>query len=434
MDLSVIIVSYNVRYFLGECLSSVFRALKGIDAEVIVVDNNSGDGSCTMVAEKFPEVQLIANNENKGFAAANNQALKSARGRYLLLLNPDTLVEEDAFGKCIRFMDEHVEAGACGVMMINGSGSFLPESKRSLPTPLTAFFKISGINRLFPRSGIFNRYYLGNTDLEETVKVEVLPGAYMFLRNEALNKTGLLDEKFFMYGEDIDISYRLTKAGYANYYFPGTKIIHFKGESTNREHLNTVLNFYRAMLIFVEKHFNSGSYRWYVLIVKIAIFFRAGLSVLKRMVKRAFSPLFKLFAAASALRFHYDSEDITGFLIISDSDAFQKIQELIYSLYHYKSGPGKPGNEYPANLPLAASAGELREKIIAGKISILVFSTSSSKISGIINMMQAVSDLPVRIRIISRDFSYIYGNSCVKTEVISGMQDSKGDHVRNNHI
>jgi O-antigen biosynthesis protein len=291
MELSVIIVSYNVRHFLEQCLLSVFKALEGIDSEVFVVDNNSADGSSSMVSSRFPGVRLIINHENRGFSVANNQALKLAKGRYLLILNPDTLVEVETFKKCISFMDDHPEAGAAGVRMIDGKGKFLPESKRAIPTPGTAFFRISGFARIFPHSGLFNRYYLGNLDNNITNPVEVISGAFMFIRHEALLKTGLLDEDYFMYGEDIDYSYRLIRSGYKNYYFPETKIIHYKGESTKKEQLNVLLNFYIAMLIFVRKHFNGGKHKSYIFLVQTAIFFRAGLALLKRFIKRLFLPL-----------------------------------------------------------------------------------------------------------------------------------------------
>ena len=292
MDLSVIIVSYNVRYFLEQCLISVRRASENLDCEVFVVDNNSTDGSCSMVSREFPEMVLIMNNENRGFSAANNQALKSASGRYILLLNPDTIVEENTFKSCISFMDNHPDAGATGVRMINGKGKLLPESKRALPTPRTAFFKMSGLSFLFPKSRFFNRYYLGHLDSLQTTKADIISGAFMFLRSDAVRKTGLLDEEFFMYGEDVDYSYRLQKAGYNNYYFPGAKIIHYKGESTRKENLNTVVNFYRAMLIFVRKHFSNGSMKGFTHFIQAAIFLSAGISLLRKFFRRALLPLF----------------------------------------------------------------------------------------------------------------------------------------------
>lgn len=291
MDLSVIIVSYNVRYFLEQCLLSVSKASENIECEIFVVDNNSADGSCAMVSGKFPEVKLIINPDNKGFAAANNQALKIASGRYILLLNPDTLVEETTFTSCIKFMNEHPEAGAAGVRMINGKGKFLPESKRAFPGPRTAFFKIFGLSCLFPKSEFFNNYYLGHLDQFKTSKADVITGAFMFLRREAVLKTGLLDEDFFMYGEDIDYSYRLIKAGYTNYYYPETKIIHYKGESTKKGDLNAFIHFYKAMTIFVRKHFNNGNSKAFFSVVRLAVFFRATLSLLKGTIKRLFLPV-----------------------------------------------------------------------------------------------------------------------------------------------
>ncbi|MCJ7448530.1 MAG: glycosyltransferase family 2 protein [Bacteroidales bacterium] len=291
MELSVIIVSYNVRHFLEQCLLSVKKASENIDCEIFVVDNNSADGSCAMVSREFPKVKLIINHVNKGFSAANNQAIVLAKGRYILLLNPDTIVEEDTFSGCIGFMDNHPDAGALGVKMIDGKGRVLPESKRSLPTPKTAFFKIFGFSFLFPKSRIFNRYYLGHLDSQVTTKADIISGAFMFLRREAVQKTGFLDEDFFMYGEDIDFSYRLMKAGFNNYYFPERKIIHYKGESTKKENLNVLVYFYKAMLIFVRKHFGNSSYKSFIFLIQLAIFFRAGLSLLKRFLRRIFLPL-----------------------------------------------------------------------------------------------------------------------------------------------
>lgn len=291
MKLSVIIVNYNVRFFLDQCLRSVFKALKNISSEVFVVDNNSLDGSISMIRKNFPDVKLIRNNENYGFSRANNQAIKKAGGEYILLLNPDTMVEEFTFEKCIRFMDEHKDAGALGVRLIDGKGRFLPESKRSLPTPGVAFFKIFGLTRLFSKSKLFGKYNLGYLNPEETHKVDVLPGAFMFLRMSALDKTGLLDENFFMYGEDIDLSYRLKKAGFSNYYYPGTTIIHYKGESTRKSSINYVVQFYKSMKIFAKKHFSIGSRHIFLLFINLAIYFRASLSILKRAIGTLLLPL-----------------------------------------------------------------------------------------------------------------------------------------------
>ncbi|MBN2613030.1 MAG: glycosyltransferase [Bacteroidales bacterium] len=295
MDLSVIIVNYNVKFFLEQCLYSVINSSKNIAAEIFVVDNNSVDGSCPMIKEKFPNVRLIENKVNSGFAKANNQAIKEAQGRYILLLNPDTVVEEETFEKCIAFMDEHPDAGSMGVKMIDGKGKFLPESKRSLPKPIVAFYKVFGLSALFPKSKIFGRYHLGYLDKEKTHKVEVLPGAYMLVRKEIFDKIGLLDEDYFMYGEDIDLSYRILLTGYNNYYFPGTTIIHYKGESTKKSSINYVLVFYRAMMIFAGKYFTKNNARFFSLLINTAIYIRATISILRRFIINFINPLLNIF-------------------------------------------------------------------------------------------------------------------------------------------
>ena len=211
MKLSVIIVNYNVKYFLEQALLSVRKASQALAIETWVVDNNSVDDSVQMVQEKFPEVKLIANKENVGFSKANNQAIPVSAGEYVLLLNPDTVVEEDTFEKCVAFMDAHPQAGGLGVRMMDGSGKFLSESKRGFPSPWAAFCKTFGLSALFPKSKLFNEYHLGYLAENETHEVEVLAGAFMLLRRSVLDEIGLLDETFFMYGEDIDLSYRIIK-------------------------------------------------------------------------------------------------------------------------------------------------------------------------------------------------------------------------------
>jgi GT2 family glycosyltransferase len=291
MRLSVIIVNYNVRHFLEQALLSVRRALRGVEGEVWVVDNNSVDDSVRMVQEKFPEVRLIANKDNPGFAIANNQAIRQSTGEYVLLLNPDTLVEEDTFQKCLAFMDSHPDAGALGVKLIDGSGKFLPESKRGFPSPWVAFCKTFGLSTIFPKSRLFNYYHFGHLDENETHEVDVLAGAFMFIRRAALDKAGLLDEAFFMYGEDIDLSYRIIQAGFKNYYFPETKIIHYKGESTKKGSLNYVRTFYQAMIIFTRKHFTGRRAGLFIFMLQVAIWLRAGLTLFKNIWDKLKLPL-----------------------------------------------------------------------------------------------------------------------------------------------
>lgn len=298
MDLSIVIVNYNVEHFLEQCLISVERAIGSVQAEVFVVDNSSVDGSCAMVKAKFPWVKLIANTDNVGFSKANNQAMRIAQGRYILLLNPDTVVEEDTFIKCLRFMDAHPEAGGLGVRMVDGKGRFLPESKRGLPTPWVAFCKISGIYRIFKQSKRFNHYYMGYLDEHATNQVEILSGAYMWMRKTALDKVGLLDEAFFMYGEDIDLSWRIVQGGFTNHYLPETTIIHYKGESTKKGSLNYVFVFYQAMVIFARKHFSAKNAKAFTTLINLAIYARAAVAVLQRFASRVWLPLLDFLALA----------------------------------------------------------------------------------------------------------------------------------------
>ena len=303
MKISVVIVNYNVRYFLEQCLKSLQAALQGIEAEVFVVDNHSKDQSLKMLKEKFPSVHLIANQENVGFSKANNQAIKKASGEYILLLNPDTVVGEDSITSVLEFMDQTADCGALGVKMIDGSGKFLPESKRGLPRPMTAFYKMTGLSSLFPKSKVFNQYHLGFLDKDEIHSVEVLSGACMFFKKAVLDKIGLLDEDFFMYGEDIDISYRVNLAGFKNYYYPKTQIIHYKGESTKKGSMNYVRIFYKAMIIFAKKHFSKGKASLYVMAIQLAIFLKAILSFTKRLFSQAFLFLLDAVLIFTSLQF-----------------------------------------------------------------------------------------------------------------------------------
>ncbi len=286
MQLSIIIVNYNVKYFLEQCLCSVESAIASLQAEVIVVDNHSTDGSITYLQERFPFVQFIANNENVGFGKANNQGLTIAKGDYVLFLNPDTIVPEDCFTKCISFFEKNNDCGALGIRMLDGSGNFLPESKRSFPTPMTAFFKLVGLAKLFPNSAVFNKYALGYLDENKNHEVDVLAGAFMMVRKEIIEATQGFDEVFFMYGEDVDLSYRIQQAGYKNYYFAESAIIHFKGESTKRGSLNYVKMFYQAMSIFVTKHYKSSTATVFSASIKIAIWIRAIIAIISGLATK----------------------------------------------------------------------------------------------------------------------------------------------------
>ena len=291
MQLSVIIVNYNVKHFLAQALQSVFQSKTTFEFEVYVVDNHSVDGSIEMVSEQFPQVHLIASKQNLGFSKGNNLAIKQAKGKYILLLNPDTIVKEDTFQKVVDFMEEHPNAGGLGVKMMDGNGRFLPESKRGFPTPYVAFCKMSGLSKLFPTSKKFNQYHLGYLDKDETNEVDVLSGAFMLLRKSVIDEVGSLDEDYFMYGEDIDLSYRIKKAGYKNYYFPKTEIIHFKGESTKKGSYNYVRMFYNAMIIFTKKHFTGSKAKYLTSLLSLAIYARASLAFLRRFLEKIAWPV-----------------------------------------------------------------------------------------------------------------------------------------------
>ena len=305
-DLSVVIVNYNVVFFLEQCLNSVFAASKNLNVQIFVVDNNSVDGSINMLKENFSSVVLIENKENVGFSKANNQAIKRANSPYVLLLNPDTVIEEDTFDKCIDFMNSKTDCGGLGLRMLDGKGNFLPESKRGFPSPSVAFYKIFGLSYLFPKSQKFGRYHLGFLSEFEVNEVDVLSGAFMLLRSVTLEKVGLLDEQFFMYGEDIDLSYRIKLGGYKNYYFPETKIIHYKGESTKKSSVNYVFVFYNAMILFAKKHFSNKNANLFSFAINLAIYMRASLSLINRFVKKIATPFLNAALTYSTLFFLSD--------------------------------------------------------------------------------------------------------------------------------
>lgn len=268
MKLSIVIVSYNVCSYLEQCLQSVQTALEGIDGEVFVVDNHSDDDSVEVVRNRYPWVRLIANRENQGFARANNIAISQSEAEYVLLLNPDTVTEPDTLRKVLQFMDEHPKAGGAGVMMHQEDGTKAPESRRALPTPWVACLKMLGFTK---------RYYMSHLSWDKPARIEVISGAFCLLRRKALDEVGLLDEDFFMYGEDIDLSYRLLKGGWENWYVPAS-IIHYKGRSTRKTDYRYVHVFYQAMLIFFRKHYSHLSL-FYTLPIKAAIYFRASIAL-----------------------------------------------------------------------------------------------------------------------------------------------------------
>ena len=271
----IVIVSYNVCQLLDECLQSVSKALEGIDGEVFVVDNNSTDGTVDTLGPLHPDVHFIANQDNVGFARANNQAIRMSDSEYVLLLNPDTVVYEPTIRETLHFLDVHPEAGGAGVRMLTREGTPAPESRRAIPTPWVAMLKMLGFTR---------RYYMSNLPWDQPGRIEVISGAYCMLRRKALDEVGLLDEDFFMYGEDIDLSYRLLKGGWQSWYLP-LDIIHYKGESTNKSSFRYVHVFYQAMLIFFRKHYSHFGFLL-SLPIKTAIYFRASLALLEMLTHR----------------------------------------------------------------------------------------------------------------------------------------------------
>lgn len=272
MKLSVVIVNYNVRELLSECIKSVNTALTGIDGDIYVVDNNSSDGSVAYIRDHFPDVHVIANSDNQGFAHANNQAIRQTNSDYVLLLNPDTVVFEDTLRGCVDFMDAHPQCGGVGVRMLTREGTVAPESRRAIPTPWVAFLKMLGFTR---------KYYMSHLPWDKPGQIEVISGAFCMLRHKALDQIGLLDEDFFMYGEDIDLSYRLLKGGWENWFLP-YDIIHYKGESTQKSSFRYVHVFYQAMLIFFRKHYAHLSFL-ISLPIQAAIYFRALMALIQML-------------------------------------------------------------------------------------------------------------------------------------------------------
>lgn len=302
LKLSVIIVNYNVKYYLDQCIRSVLRAFEEMKkapssdssvneevAEIIVVDNHSADGSVDYLEKRYPQmlypmVRFVRSAHNLGFARANNIAIRQSKGEYVLLLNPDTIVGEDALKASVDFMDVHEDAGAVGVRMLGAQGRRAMESRRGLPTPMVSFFKMLGFCNRWPHHRLFGKYYMGYLPWDEPCQIEVVSGAYCMLRRKALDEVGLLDEDFFMYGEDIDLSYRVLKGGYHNYYLP-VDILHYKGESTQKSSFRYVHVFYEAMLIFFRKHY-SGMTFLLSLPIKTAIYAKALMALVGMLSDR----------------------------------------------------------------------------------------------------------------------------------------------------
>ena len=301
MQLSVIILNYNVRYFLEQCVLSVQTALEYIDSEIIVVDNNSNDASCAMMKQRFPNVKLIENTANLGFPKGNNIGVSIAKGEYICILNPDTVVAQDTFSKVLEFAQKKSELGIVGVKLIDGTGNFLPESKRGIPTPWVAFTKITKLYMLFPKTSIFNRYYAQHLSQNETGKVEILVGAFMVMKRELYTEIGGFDENCFMYSDDVDLSYMVLKSGKSNYYFHETTVIHYKGESTIKDGVY-MKRFQEAMNFFYKKHFKVSVF--FSIIMQLGIVF---FSVVKKFQGKSKSKLLP-----------------ANYILFSDNDSYRK--------------------------------------------------------------------------------------------------------------
>ena len=291
VDLSIVIVNYNVKEFLTQCIDSIYQSKTDYNYEIIVVDNQSSDSGEQQILSEFPQVRWINNAKNLGFGKANNIGFDAAKGTYTLILNPDTVLQSDTINATVKYMKEHPEVGGLGIQGIDGSGRFLPESKRALPTPLVALWKICGLSNLFPKSRIFARYHLGHLDKNSNHEVDILVGCFMLVPTKLLLEVGGFDPRYFMYGEDIDLSYELQKTGAKNVYFAESKIIHYKGESTKRGSLNYVRMFYQAMILFAQKQFSGSAASAYKLLIYIGIYLRASLAIVARVAKSAFAPI-----------------------------------------------------------------------------------------------------------------------------------------------
>lgn len=282
---SVIIVNYNVKHYISQCVDSVLLAAEGLDVEIIIVDNHSADGSVPYLRKQYPNVRIMASSHNLGFSRANNIGIKRSNGDFILLLNPDTIIEKDTLRDCLNFMSEHDECGALGVCQRNPDGTRAMESRRGLPTPMTSFYKMSGLTAKFPHSRRFAKYYMSYLPWDEINEIEVISGAFFFGRREAIIKAGMLDEDYFMYGEDIDLSYCVTLEGYKNYFLP-INILHYKGESTTKSSFRYVHVFYQAMLIFLSKHFSNMSF-FLKLPIQFAIYLKATLALRSTLAYKA---------------------------------------------------------------------------------------------------------------------------------------------------
>ena len=390
LQLSIIIVNHNVKYFLEQCLCSVLKACRNIEAEIFVVDNGSTDGSCAFLEPRFPMVKFTWNNDNEGFAKANNRALADAKGTYILFLNPDTIIPEECFEECFEFFSTHADAGAVGVRMVDGSGNFLKESKRAFPSPLTSFYKLAGLTKIFPRSKIFARYYLGHLPEKETHEVDVLAGAFMMIPKKIIDITGGFDEIFFMYGEDVDLSYRIqktidpeTKDSYKNFYFPEITIIHFKGESTKKGELNYVRLFYKAMSLFVKKHYSGSRAGVFNFFIQSGIWIRAAFSALFVLARK----IRLVFIKKDTLKERKETQTI----IVANEADFFKISKLLQDTVSREKVLGRVNNNDQVTNNALGTISQLPDLVKSLRVNEIVFCEDGAGFSSIISAIQQLS-------------------------------------------
>lgn len=391
MKLSVVIVNYNVKYYLEQCLVSACKALGNVSsAEIIVVDNASSDESVEYLKGRFPNVEFIASDSNLGFARANNLAIRQCKGEYVLLLNPDTIVAENTFAEFVEFMDSHPDAGACGAYMLHTDGTFALESRRGLPTPFVAFCKMSGLTSLFPKSRIFGRYYMRYLDEHEVNGIEIISGAYMFIRREAIDKVGLLDEDFFMYGEDIDLSYRILKGGYHNYFLPSA-ILHYKGESTNKSSYRYTHTFYRAMQLFFKKHYSH-----YSIVVSLPI-------CLAIWVRALFAYVGNMFRHHKVLK-----RAVMNCIVIGNDEAVSDIKDILSAGYAKGKHLFVHGNE--DTLPL----GHLSAGMDLSQYNTVVYDTKAYSYETVLKLLQQSSSKGIKLGTYSADTKMFITENYVK--------------------
>jgi GT2 family glycosyltransferase len=414
----------------------VIKALRNIEGEIIVVDNYSTDDSASFFKDRFQEVQFIWNTVNTGFAKANNQALELASGEYILFLNPDTIVPEDCFEKCIFFIQSQKNECASGIRMIDGAGNFLKESKRAFPSPSTSLYKLSGLAKMFKHSKKFTRYHLGYLNEHENHKVDVLAGAFMMIPRKILQRVGGFDEDFFMYGEDIELSYRIKKAGFSNWYFSESSIIHFKGESTKKGSLNYVKMFYKAMGTFVKKHYAGKEARFYRFLIFIGIFLRAGLSAFRRVFERISLPLAKItvrFFRSSVFLNKNRNDPQT--VIVGSIDEYNNIVNLLKNAGKNLHIAGRIKTDAETTKDTMGSFNDIEMILKNLSVKKIIFCEGSLSFKEIIETMPRISK-KTQIQLFARGSHAIIGSNDKDTSgdlIAETVNDRAGDSLEASH-